>query len=61
MSPIPGDPYDRKPFSLTTKDGKKVTLRATGLEGPAAVEGTVQSNEDAAPAPSREAEADEQD
>jgi hypothetical protein len=59
MSPIPGDPYDRKPFSLTTKDGKKVTLRASGLEGPAAVEGTVQSNEDTVPAAGEEAQAEE--
>lgn len=50
MSPIPGDPYDRKPFSLTTKDGRKVTLRAPGQEGPPAVEGAVQKNEDSVPA-----------
>lgn len=50
MSPIPSDPYDRKPFSLTTKDGKKIKLRAGGLEGPPAVEGAVQSNEDSTPA-----------
>jgi len=55
MSPIPGDPYDRKPFSLTTKDGKKITLRAGGLEGPPEVEGTVQRNDDTAPAAGDEA------
>jgi hypothetical protein len=50
MCPIPGDPYARKPFTLTTKDGKKVTLRAPGQEGPPAVEGTVQRNEEDVPA-----------
>lgn len=57
MSPIPGDPYDRKPFALTTKDGKKVTLRAGGLEGPPQVEGTVQRNEESVPAEGDEAPA----
>ncbi len=54
MSPIPGDPYDRKPFSLTTKDGRKITLRATGKEGPPEVEGAVQRNEGTTPAPGAE-------
>ncbi|WP_354699897.1 hypothetical protein DSM112329_00155 [Paraconexibacter sp. AEG42_29] len=59
MSPIPSDPYDRKPFSLTTKDGKKITLRAGGLEGPPQVEGTVQRNEESAPAAGDEEQRDE--
>ncbi len=46
MTPIPGDPYDRKPFELTTKDGKKIRLKAAGIEGPPEVEGAVQKNED---------------
>lgn len=59
MTPIPGDPYDRKPFSLTTKDGKKITLRAGGLEGPPEVEGTVQKNQDTVPAASDDASPDD--
>ena len=32
MSPIPGEPLDRRPDELTTRDGRKVKLRIPGLE-----------------------------
>jgi hypothetical protein len=48
MSPIPSDPLKRKPFELTTKDGKKITLKAEGLEGPKGIEGTVQKESSSA-------------
>ncbi len=31
MSPIPGEPHRSKPLDLTTRDGKKVTLKVPGL------------------------------
>ena len=31
MSPIPGEPHDRKSDELTTKDGRKVKLKIPGL------------------------------
>jgi hypothetical protein len=31
MSPIPGEPHDRKADELTTKDGRKVKLKIKGL------------------------------
>jgi hypothetical protein len=31
MSPIPGEPLDPKMPDLTTKDGRKVTLKIPGL------------------------------
>ena len=32
MSPIPGEPHDRRSDELTTKDGRKVKLKIKGLE-----------------------------
>ncbi|HVE69507.1 MAG TPA: hypothetical protein VNB64_13095 [Solirubrobacteraceae bacterium] len=32
MTPIPGEPHDRKSDELTTKDGRKVKLKIPGLE-----------------------------
>lgn len=40
MSPIPGEPLDRKPLELTTKDGRKVKLRLPGLKPPPVPLGT---------------------
>jgi hypothetical protein len=34
MSPIPGEPLDPKAPELTTKDGRKVTLKIPGLAPP---------------------------
>ncbi|MTD44035.1 hypothetical protein GKE82_06895 [Conexibacter sp. W3-3-2] len=52
MSPIPGDPYDRKPFELKTKDGKTIRLKVNdAIEGPPEVQGAVQRNEDGPVAP----------
>ncbi len=31
MSPIPGEPHDRKSDELTTSDGRKVKLKIPGL------------------------------
>jgi hypothetical protein len=31
MSPIPGEPHDRKDPELTTSDGRKVKLKVPGL------------------------------
>lgn len=46
MTPIPGEGHGKKPFSMTTKDGRKVTLRVAGLEGPPQVHGAVQRERD---------------
>ncbi|MEA2284948.1 MAG: hypothetical protein QOJ21_991 [Solirubrobacteraceae bacterium] len=35
MSPIPGEPLERKRDELTTSDGRKVKIRVPGLAPPA--------------------------
>jgi hypothetical protein len=34
MSPIPGEPHERKRDELTTSDGRKVKIKAPGLAPP---------------------------
>lgn len=31
MTPIPGEPHERRPDELTTSDGRKVKLKVPGL------------------------------
>jgi hypothetical protein len=34
MSPIPGEPLDKKPLEFRDKDGKKIKLKVPGLPDP---------------------------
>lgn len=34
MSPIPGEPHDKRPPELTTSDGRKIKLKVPGLMPP---------------------------
>ena len=40
MSPIPGEPLDKRRPELTTSDGRKVKLHVPGLEPPVKPRGT---------------------
>ena len=40
MTPIPGEPHDRKSDELTTKDGRRVKLKIPGMPPPVKPEKT---------------------